>query len=135
MILVLDSEAVWALCDRRTTRRDNVNAAMAEAASRHIDVVVPAVVLAELYRTTAKSAAVDSLLSRAPIVRVAETDRALARRVGRVLSHARLGSEFIVDAHLVALGVERGAALILTGDSKDITKLAAPYPNILVQQI
>ena len=135
MILLLDSEAVWSLCGRKTARLDQVIGAIDEANSRGFDIVVPAVVLAELYRTATHSAAVDSLLSRRDLLRILPTDLAMARIVGEVLSRARAGSALMVDAHLVAAAVIHGSGVILTGDVKDLRRLAAPFRDVRVVQI
>ena len=63
-----------------------------------IDVVVPAVVLAELYRGQGHDQTVDAYLSRDAEVLVQDTDRSFARLVGSVLTAARTGSKDIVDA-------------------------------------
>lgn len=96
------------------------------------DVVVPTVVLAELYRP-GRQAMVDALLARsldAPMCR--DTDRSLARLVGGVLAAAGAGSEDLADAHVVATAVEAGRGVILTGDLSDMERLAAPFPNVTV---
>ncbi len=99
------------------------------------DVVVPTVILAELYRGPRHSQFVDSCLSRETGMRARDTDRRLARLVGGVLVGANAGSEHLADAHVVAVAVEMGGGLILTGDEKDLQRLAAPYPNILVEPL
>jgi hypothetical protein len=63
-----------------------VRAAMRAAALLQRDVVVPAVVLAELYRGPAHNQLVDTCLARETGIRVRDTDRPLARLVGGVLS-------------------------------------------------
>ncbi len=99
------------------------------------DVVVPTVILAELYRGRRHSQLVDSCLSRETGVRIRDTDRPLARLVGGVLAGASAGSDHLADAHVVAVAVESGGGLILTGDESDLGRLAAPYPNILVEPL
>lgn len=130
--VVLDAEAFNALAGPITDRRRQVARLVFAASSENRAVVVPAVVLAELYRP-GRLAIVDSCLARsseAPTCR--DTDRALARIVGGVLAAAGAGSEHMVDAHVVATAVESGRALIVTGDSADIERLAAPFPNVVV---
>jgi hypothetical protein len=93
---------------------------------------VPTVVLAELYRP-GRMAMVDACLSRrveAPECR--DTDRSIARLVGGVLAAGGAGSEDVVDAHVVAVAVESGRSVVLTGDPTDLERLAAPYPSIAV---
>lgn len=99
------------------------------------DVVVPTVILAELYRSPRHNQFVDSCLSRETGVRIRDTDRRLARLIGGVLAGAGAGSDHLADAHVVAVAVEMGGGLILTGDENDLQRLAAPYPNILVEPL
>ena len=133
--VALDSEAFSALAGRRSRRQQEVRAALAAAAELHRDVIVPALVLAELYRGAARSSLLDACLSRETGLLIRDTDRAMARLVGGVLASARAGSELIVDAHVVAAAVEAGGGAVLTGDPGDIARLAAPYRNIQVIDI
>ncbi len=133
--LVLDAEAFSSLAGRATPREREVRAAMRAADRLGRDVVVPTVILAELYRGPRHSQFVDSCLSREAGVRTRDTDRRLARLVGGVLAGAGAGSDHLADAHVVAVAVEMGGGLILTGDDSDLQRLAAPYPNILVEPL
>jgi hypothetical protein len=99
------------------------------------DVVVPTVILAELYRGPRHHQLVDSCLFRETGVRTRDTDQRLARLIGGVLAGAGVGSDHLADAHVVAVAVETGGGLILTGDESDLQRLAAPYPNILVASL
>lgn len=100
------------------------------------DVVVPTVILAELYRGGGHNQFVDSLLAREEeAIVLRDTDRSLARLVGAVLAAAHAGSEDIADAHVVAAAVEGGGGVILTSDSSDLTRLAAPYRAITIEQL
>jgi predicted nucleic acid-binding protein len=131
--VVLDAEAMSALARATPKRRQQeVRAALAAAVRLGRDVIVPAVVLAELYRGPSRSALVDACLSRETGLHVRVTDLGFARLVGAVLAAARAGSELIVDAHVVAAAVEAGGGLVLTSDSDDLTTLAAPYRNVQV---
>jgi predicted nucleic acid-binding protein len=105
--LILDSEALATLGGRASRRQEEVRAAMRAAALLQRDVIVPAVVLAELYRGAGRNQAVDACLARETGIRVRDTDRPLARLVG----------------------------VVLTGDPDDLASLAAPYPNITVQPL
>ena len=130
--LVLDSEAFNALAGPITDRRRMVAQLMSAAFGEGRPVIVPTVVLAELYRP-GRMAIVDSCLARseeAPMCR--DTDRELARLVGGVLAAAGAGSELMVDAHVVATAVEAARAVIVTGDPDDVSRLAAPFPNVTV---
>ncbi|MEZ5383362.1 MAG: hypothetical protein R2754_16390 [Microthrixaceae bacterium] len=99
------------------------------------EVIVPAVVLAELYRGSGRSQLVDAALSREVGVVVRSTDRQLARMVGGVLVASGRGSEYLADAHVVAVAVESGGGLILTGDPTDMVALSAPYANVVVEAL
>lgn len=90
-------------------------------------VIVPAVILAELYRGPGRSAIVDSCLARENGIRVRDTDRTVARVVGGVLAAARVGSQFLADAHVIAAAVELGGGIALTADPDDLSRLAASY--------
>jgi len=57
----------------------------------------------------------------------------LARIVGGVLHASSSGSEDLVDAHVVAVAVEAGGGVVLTGDAGDLELLAAPYRTIVVE--
>jgi predicted nucleic acid-binding protein len=131
-LLVLDAEAVSRLAHQG--RRAEVKAAMAAALRLRRDVVVPAVVLAELYRGPKHDAVVDALLARETAIAVRDTDRALARLVGGVLA-AGADSEDMVDAHVVATAVEAGGGILLTGDADDLERLAAAYPYVHVAPV
>lgn len=130
--LLLDAEAFSALAGRPSTRHVEVRAAMRAAARLGRDVIVPTVILAELYRGPRHSQLVDACLARETGIRTRDTDRRLARLVGGVLAGAGAGSEQLADAHVVAAAVEAGGGLILTGDPSDLTDLAAHYANVMV---
>ena len=84
----LDAEALSALAGRKNKRQREVRAASTAAARLHRDVVVPALVLAELYRGRGRVALVDACLSRETGLVVRHTDRAIARLVSSVLAAA-----------------------------------------------
>jgi len=134
-VLVLDAEALSSLARDRGPRFREVWAALEAARRLRRDVLVPAVVLAELYRGPRHNQVVDACLSRETGLRVRETDRPMARLVGGVLAAARAGSGDMVDAHAVAAAVEAGGGIVLTGDAGDLERLAAAYPNVLVAAI
>lgn len=98
------------------------------------DVVVPTVVLAELYRGGGRNQLVDALLSReeqALVLR--DTDRVLARLVGGVLSAAGAGSEDLADAHVVAVAIEGGGGVVLTGNPQEMARLSDPYRTVVIE--
>lgn len=99
-------------------------------------VVVPTVILAELYRGPGRNALMDSCLSREEdALRLRDTDREFARLVGAVLAGAKSGSAHLADAHVVAAAVEAQGGVIVTSDRGDITRLAAPYRFITVDAL
>ena len=130
--VVLDAEALAALAGRSERRSLEVRAALRAAVRLHREVVVPSVILAELYRGPRHNSLVDACLSRETGIRVRDTDRPLARIVGGVLSAAQAGSEYLADAHVIAVAVELGGGLALTVDAEDLNRLAASYRNVTV---
>ncbi|HEV7761100.1 MAG TPA: PIN domain-containing protein [Acidimicrobiales bacterium] len=136
MIVALDAEAVNALAGPNTPAYRRVRETLEGAERTRSDVLVPTLVLAELYRGRARSQAVDALLARhEDSIATRDTDRALARFVGAALHAAGLGSEHIVDAHVVATVAEGGGGAAVTGDLDDLTKLAAPYRSVVVEPV
>lgn len=130
--IVLDAEALVALAGRPDRRSQEVRAALRAAARLGREVLVPSVILAELYRGPRHNHLVDACLSRDTGIRVRDTDRPLARIVGGVLAAAQAGSEHLADAHIIASAVELGGGLALTGDPEDLGWLAASYGNVMV---
>lgn len=130
--VVLDAGALGALAGRTTRRTLEVLAALRVAERLDRVVVVPAVILAELYRGAHHSHTVDACLSRETGILVRTTDRPFARLVGGVLAAANAGSEHLADAHAVAAAVELGGGLVLTTDPGDLGRLAAAYRNVTV---
>jgi predicted nucleic acid-binding protein len=133
--LVLDAEALSTLSAGASPRQQEVRAAMRAAALMQRDVIVPAVILAELYKGVGHNQLVDACLARETGIRVRDTDRPLARLVGGVLTGAKADSRHLADAHVVATAVETGGGVLLTGDPDDLASLAAPYPNITVRAL
>ncbi len=132
--VVLDAEAMSALAGRTSPRQREVRAALTAAARLGREAIVPALVLAELYRGPARPL-IDACLSRETGIQVRVTDRSMARLVGSVLAGARAGSALIVDAHVVAAAVEAGGGIVLTSDPEDLRRLSAPYRNVQVVDI
>ena len=133
--LVLDSKALSALGRQRSARQDEVRAALRAAQRLRREAVVPTVVLAELYRGQRHNQLVDACLARETGIATRDTDRQFARLVGGVLAGAGAGSGMLAYAHVVAAAVETGGGVVLTGDPADMTRLAAPYPTVIVQQL
>lgn len=130
--VVLDAGAMSALSGRPGRRNQEVRAALRAAARLGRRVVVPSVILAELYRGPHHNQLVDACLSRETGIEVRDTDRGLARLVGGVLAAAQAGSSYLADAHVVAAAVELGGGLALTTDPEDLNRLAAAYRNVTV---
>lgn len=130
--VVLDNAALAALAAEPSPAKSVVRAAMTAAVRLRREVVVPAVVLAEMYRGRHHNQVVDSCLSRETGLTVRDTDRPLARLVGGILSTAGVGSAGMVDAHVVAAAVESGGGVCLTSDLDDLSALSAPYANVQV---
>lgn len=134
-MLVLDATAIDALATPADDAGVRVRAAMRAAEQLNQAVVVPAVILAELYRGPRHNQAVDAMLSRETGIDVRDTDRPLARLVGGVLASAGASSDDLADTHCVATAVETGRGAVLTGDEDDLTRLAAAYPNVTILPI
>ncbi|MGH9126473.1 MAG: PIN domain-containing protein [Acidimicrobiales bacterium] len=133
-VLVLDAEAL-SLLARGGPRERTVRSALTAALTERADVVVPAAVLAELYRGGGHDQAVDACLAREGGIEVAPTDRFLARRMGHVLAAAARGSAHRVDAAVVAVCAAAGGGVVLTGDPRNIADLASGSPAITVRSI
>jgi len=134
--VVLDSEGLNALIQSGHPGHQAIRWAMAEARRLRRDVVVPTVILAELYRGAGRNRALDALLAReSDALLLRDTDRGLARLVGAVLAEAGVGSEYLADAHAVAAAVEDGGGVVLTGDPDDLSRLAAPYRTVVIESL
>jgi len=132
--LVLDAEAVSALMDARHPNERAVRQSMEAARRLGRDVAIATVTLAEFYRGPGRNAALDAMLAREGIgLLLRDTDRQLARLVGSLLAEAGAGSALIADAHVVAVAVEAGGGVVLTGDPRDLSRLAGPYRVVVVQ--
>lgn len=136
MIVSLDAEALNALAGPASIRKQKVRRILRNAEGLGRDAFVPSLVLAELYRGRGYNQLVDACLARErDSVDSRDTDRALARIVGGVLAAADADSSMIVDAHVVALAVEAGGGVVVTGDPRDLERLSAPYRHIVVEAV
>ncbi len=131
--VILDSAGLDALANARPPTR--FRALLGEAVERRREVLVPAIVCAEVCRTAARTRAVEAALGRhegaageRPAVRVVDTTFDLARSVGSILARSRSGSADIVDAHVVAVAARHGGGLVVTSDPVDIARLADAVP-------
>ena len=132
-MVVLDSEAFNALAGPDSVRKQTVRRILRRARALGRDVAVPSLVLAELYRGHGRNQLVDACLAReGGSIDSRDTDRRLARIVGGVLASADAGSAMIVDAHVVAVAVEAGGGVVVTGDEHDLVRLSAAYRHITV---
>lgn len=132
--LVLDSEGLDALADPAPPAV--LRALLREALDRGRDVLVPAVVCAEVCRGPARTRRVEAAVARhspargqRPVVTVVDTDLALARWVGAILHGAGASSALLADAHVVAVCARRGGGLVATSDPHDIGRLADAVPS------
>lgn len=135
-VLVLDSEALSALARPRQAvqRHQLVRAALRSAHQRNFAVRVPSAVLVELYRGGDTDAAIDSVLSRG-FTQVVTTGARTARIAGHLLAAAGAGSEFAIDALVVATAIRFGGGMVLTHDPDDLTRLAAGHSNVAIAAI
>ena len=134
MIVALDAEALNVLAGPDSQKKRRVRQAMTAAGRVGRDVVVPTLVLAGLHRGPHRSRRVEALLARHEgAIGCRDTDPVLARIVGGVLHASSSGSEDMVDAHVVAVAVEAGGCVVLTGDTGDLERLAGPYRMIIVE--
>lgn len=125
--LILDSEALSLLASPGAGSHD-VMAAVKAAALNGRGPMVPAVVLAEHYRSHSRVAAINALLERRGLViEIVDTDRTFAKYVGGVLGASGADSRDMVDAHCVAVAVIHGGGTVLTSDVEDLERLAAPF--------
>jgi predicted nucleic acid-binding protein len=124
--LILDSGAVIALArgDQRT------RAFLARALEIMSPVEIP-VVVAETVRGGPRDAPVHRVLKA--VGTIPEAREAHGRTAGRLLGMAR--TTHTVDALVVAQAVEAGGAHILTGDREDLERLAAPHPEVWIQEL
>jgi predicted nucleic acid-binding protein len=136
VIVALDAEAFNALAGPDSTRKHHVRRILEAAQRLGRDVTVPSLVLAELYRGRGRNQLIDACLARErEALDSRDTDRTLARIVGGVLAAANAGSSMIVDAHVVAIAIEAGGGVVVTGDQRGLNQLSAPYHHIVVEGI
>lgn len=124
--IVFDCEPLNTLIrqESKLSELKKVQALLVAASAQDADLVVPAAVIAELYRGT-HAAGVDTWLNRHRAWLIQDTTRELARVVGKLLDSAGRGSEDHVDGCVVASAIVAGGGTIVTGDSRDISTIAA----------
>jgi predicted nucleic acid-binding protein len=123
--LTLDSGALIAY--ERNDR--DISAHLKEALLRQLDLCVPSVVVAEVWRGGTRSARVARLLGACIIVPL---DDALARMAGEAI--ARLRKAGTIDAIVMASAGRRGDR-VLTSDPDDLHRLQTCFPNVRVVRI
>lgn len=114
-------------------------ALVAEAHQRGRDVLVPAVVCAEIARGVARTRRMEQALARRTAhsggrspATVVDTDLTVAKQVGAILHAVRADTTDIVDAHVVAACVPYGGGVVVTSDAQDIQRLSAAVPHVRV---
>jgi predicted nucleic acid-binding protein len=125
--LILDSGAVIAL----SRNDERARAAVAAAWEAGVEVSIPAVVVAETIRGTAKDAPVNRVIKAVGEVTV--VDERTARSAGALLGAT--GSSSTVDAMVVASAVELGGGVVLTGDPHDLGTLAADRRDVVISPL
>ena len=125
--VILDSGAVIALARGDSRAR----AFLARAAELRIPIEVPVAVVAETVRGGPRDSAVNRVLKA--IGNVPEAREVHGRIAGTLLGAAR--STAAIDALVVAQAVAAGGADILTSDRKDLERLAASHPEVVIQPL
>ncbi len=108
---------------------------MQAAQEQRWDTVVPASVLAELYRGGGHDQRVNACLGRHGAIDVIDLEQALARVTGNILARAKRDSADHVDATVIATAANAGTALILTSDPDDLTTLAGDNAGIRIEPL
>lgn len=119
-VLILDSEAVSALAEKRPGMAERLAAAQ-QADHR---VLIPAVVLAEVAKGAPNDAAIWHLLGRIPTLDLPE---GVAMRAGALRARAervrRKKRDLTVDAIVAATAVELAPSVVITADKSDLELL------------
>ncbi|HEX5048782.1 MAG TPA: PIN domain-containing protein [Gammaproteobacteria bacterium] len=124
--VVFDSGALIAV--ERGNRK--VQALLERIGALGMTVLVPAAVVAEVWRDGARQARVARLLA-AKATRIVAFDEVRARAVGVLLGTA--AAEDVVDASVVLCAREHGSDVaVLTSDSDDLGRLDAKLPLIAI---
>jgi predicted nucleic acid-binding protein len=133
-MLLLDSEALSAVSHGPAGRRDRVRALASEMRRRELPIATVAAVLADVVRGRAADAALFAGLRREQ-VEVRPVDTAVGVRAGQLLGSVKAGSEFAIDAFLVAVADLAGGAVVATVDVGDLTRLASRATHVTVTSI
>jgi predicted nucleic acid-binding protein len=123
-VLILDSEAVSALAEKRKGMAERLAAAQ-EADQR---VVIPTVVLAEVATGSPTDAAVWHVLGRIPTI---DLPQGVAMRAGALRARAhsvrRKKRDLTVDAIVAATAVELAPSVVITVGKRDLELLVDGY--------
>jgi predicted nucleic acid-binding protein len=128
-LVVLDAAAFDVL---ETPRGSELHALVRSTAARGGRVCCAAVTLAEVCRSRARTRRIEAALARSfggQRIRVIPTDERLAKLVGTILHQARMGSDSIADAHVIAVCASADTAIVVTTDPEDIMSLASALPS------
>jgi len=104
-------------------------ALLASAWQARVHVSIPSVVLAETVRGTAKDAPVNQIIKA--IGEVISVGEVTGRVAGGLLGAAK--SSETIDAVVVAIAIEAGGCVIVTGDPDDVCPLADGHPEVVIQ--
>lgn len=119
-VLILDSEAVSALAEKRRGMAERL--AAAQAADHRV--LIPAVVLAEVATGAPTDAAIWHVLAKIPTV---DLPQGVAMRAGALRTRAdsvrRKKRDLTVDAIVAATAVELAPCVVITADTSDLELL------------
>jgi PIN domain nuclease of toxin-antitoxin system len=121
---VLDAGALIA----HERNNSKVSALLKVAAQQRIEMVLPSVVLAQVWRDGSRQAILSRMLRNPGLVEAA-LHHEDAKRVGELLRES--GTTDVANAHVVVLA-GRLRAPVITSDPGDISKLNAEFPLIRV---
>lgn len=107
---------------------------MRSAHARNAPVRIPAAVLVELYRGRGSDEAIDALLARG-FAQVVTTGARMARVAGHLLAQLGVGSEWAIDALVVATAIRFGGGVVATHDPDDLRRLAAHDTSVAILAI
>jgi len=134
LMLLLDAEAISAMAHGPAARRNRVRALIAEMRRRELPVGTVAAVLAEVVRGHPRDAGVFAGLRRER-VEVHPVDTRAGVRAGQLLGSAGAGSEYAVDAFVVAVADLVGGAVVATVDPSDLEVLADYATGVTVEDV
>ncbi len=133
-MLLLDGEAISAVAHGPRERRDKVRALVGEMRARGLPVAAAAAVLAEVVRGRPADAGVFAGLRRER-VEVYPVDTRVGVRAGQLLGATGADSTMSIDAFTVAVADLAGGAIIATGDTWELRRLAAQATRVRIADI